>query len=382
MPTYDHGVAGLTGTIGVTVLNADGTAHDARATAGITEPVAGSGIYHIAHPHPGTLLLFIFDGGVGTVGGSCFDDGLTTMPARAGDAMTCADATAAKDDLANATDGLGALKAILDTSGVKVATLPDVQLAATQDHITPAQAGAKMDLVDAPNATALAAIKTALEAAGSTLATLLTRIVGTILTGNHSPQSGDAYGIVNDATNGNAAIKTATAKDATVMKVAGYTAPDNASAVAAAASAASADGKLTAGRLGKLDSLTFTTALKVDASATVAGVPTVGEIDTELTANHGSGSWGQADGAGSLDLAYRVLKDTNGDGTADSPAVGIEGVRCILTSDAAGNTQVGSVKTTDSLGNCTWRGLVAGTYYVWREKGGYEFTDPDTEVVA
>lgn len=77
MPTYDHGVAGLTGTIGVTVYNADLTLHDARATAGITEPVAGSGIYHIAHPHPGTLLLFIFDGGVGTVGGSCFDDGLT-----------------------------------------------------------------------------------------------------------------------------------------------------------------------------------------------------------------------------------------------------------------------------------------------------------------
>jgi hypothetical protein len=100
MPTYDHGVAGLTGTIGVTVLNADGTAHDARATAGITEPVAGSGIYHIAHPHPGTLLLFIFDGGVGTVGGSCFDDGLTTMPARAGDAMTLTAAyDAAKDDV-------------------------------------------------------------------------------------------------------------------------------------------------------------------------------------------------------------------------------------------------------------------------------------------
>jgi len=100
MPTYDHGIAGLTGTIGVTIRNADGTSHDARTTAGITEPVAGSGIYHIAHPHPGTLLLFIFDGGVGTVGGSCFDDGLTTMPARAGDAMTLTAAyDAAKDDV-------------------------------------------------------------------------------------------------------------------------------------------------------------------------------------------------------------------------------------------------------------------------------------------
>ena len=35
--------------------------------------------------------------------------------------------------------------------------------------------GAQMDLVDAPNATALGAVKTAMEAAGSTLATLLTR---------------------------------------------------------------------------------------------------------------------------------------------------------------------------------------------------------------
>src|ERR1035437_5437922 len=37
-------------------------------------------------------------------------------------------------------------------------TLPDVNLAASQTHIVPAQAGAKMDLVDAPNATALGAL--------------------------------------------------------------------------------------------------------------------------------------------------------------------------------------------------------------------------------
>ena len=88
MPSYDHGVSGLTGTIGVTVKYPDGTAYAARATAGITEPVAGTGVYHYDHPAAGTLLLFIFDGGVGTVGGSCFDDGLTTIAARAGDAMT------------------------------------------------------------------------------------------------------------------------------------------------------------------------------------------------------------------------------------------------------------------------------------------------------
>lgn len=37
--------------------------------------------------------------------------------------------------------------------------------------------------------------------------TLLTRIVGTLLTGNHNPQSGDAYGVVNSGTHGNAALK-------------------------------------------------------------------------------------------------------------------------------------------------------------------------------
>lgn len=58
---------------------------------------------------------------------------------------------------------------------------------------TAAAAGAKMDLVDAPNATALAAVKDAVQAAGTTLATLLSRLVGTIAAGTHNAQSGDAY---------------------------------------------------------------------------------------------------------------------------------------------------------------------------------------------
>lgn len=58
---------------------------------------------------------------------------------------------------------------------------------------TAAQAGDKMDLIDAPNATALVAVKDAVQAAGTTLATLLSRIVGTIAAGTHNAQSGDAY---------------------------------------------------------------------------------------------------------------------------------------------------------------------------------------------
>ena len=78
MPSFDAGQTGITP--GVTILTTAGAVHTARATAGITEPVAGSGVYFLAHPDPGTLLLFVFDGGVGTVGASVWDDGVQLAP--------------------------------------------------------------------------------------------------------------------------------------------------------------------------------------------------------------------------------------------------------------------------------------------------------------
>ena len=66
MPTVDTKVSGLVGTIGCTILHYDGTVHAARATAGITEPVAGSGTYHIADPDPATTLTFVWDIVAGT----------------------------------------------------------------------------------------------------------------------------------------------------------------------------------------------------------------------------------------------------------------------------------------------------------------------------
>lgn len=44
--------------------------------------------------------------------------------------------------------------------------------------------------------------------AGGNLATLLTRIVGTLAAGTHQPQGGDAHAIVSSGTHGNAALKT------------------------------------------------------------------------------------------------------------------------------------------------------------------------------
>lgn len=57
-------------------------------------------------------------------------------------------------------------------------------------------AGSQMDLIDTPNAVAVAAVQSGL----ATLANqtvLLGRIIGTLLAGDHSPQSGDAYSEVN-----------------------------------------------------------------------------------------------------------------------------------------------------------------------------------------
>lgn len=166
MPTYDAGVSGLVGTVGVTILLPAGTVHVARTTAGITEPVAGSGVYHVADHDVNADLIYVWDNGVGTVGGS--------------------------------------------------------------------------ELVKA-------------------------------VTGN----------------------------------------------------------------------------------------------------------------GGDKTLPYRVLLDSDGDGVADTPNVGIPNITCTLTSDLAGTVQIGSSLVSDAQGNVTFRGLVAGTYYVWREGPGYAATtEPDTEVVT
>ena len=72
MPFYDAGVSSLTP--GVTVLNADGTVHVARSTAGITEPVAGSGVYYVADHDTTIHLEYLWDNG--TAGTICASETL------------------------------------------------------------------------------------------------------------------------------------------------------------------------------------------------------------------------------------------------------------------------------------------------------------------
>jgi len=77
-------------------------------------------------------------------------------------------------------------------------------------------------------------------------------------------------------------------------------------------------------------------------------------------------------GAGAIEWPYIVTD-------ADTGAL-IDGAEVWVTSDSAGTNTIAS-GVTDSVGSVTFY-LDAGTYYFWTQRAGYNFTNPDTEVVA
>ena len=79
-------------------------------------------------------------------------------------------------------------------------------------------------------------------------------------------------------------------------------------------------------------------------------------------------------------------RDFNYTVTDSGTGLPIEGVTIYITTDVAGLAIVWN-GTTDGLGvarddNGELPLLYPGTYYVWRMKYGYNFTDPDTEVIT
>jgi len=76
-------------------------------------------------------------------------------------------------------------------------------------------------------------------------------------------------------------------------------------------------------------------------------------------------------GAGAISWTYN-LKDGDGNPLSDADIW--------VTTDALGVNVVASGKT-DIFGNVTFW-LDSGTYYIWGQKAGYNFDNPDTEVVA
>ena len=79
-----------------------------------------------------------------------------------------------------------------------------------------------------------------------------------------------------------------------------------------------------------------------------------------------------AAGAGAITFVYTLTS------TVDSAP--IDGATVWATTDAAGTNPV-AAGTTDAAGQVTFY-LDAGTYYFWRQKSGWTFTNPDTEVVS
>ncbi len=104
--------------------------------------------------------------------------------------------------------------------------------------------------------------------------------------------------------------------------------------------------------------------------ASVAARPTAAQIDTQLSGTHGSGNWGAGTGAGAT--AWDVTITVSG--------LPREGVEVWVTTDSGGLNRVAS-GTTDTLGNVTFY-LDPGTYYVWKQLAGVNFTNPESMVVT
>lgn len=167
--------------------------------------------------------------------------------------------------------------------------------------------------------------------------------------------TGDIYGIVSNAGYGNSALGTAIAA---IPTMAAPSAADVADAVA---------DEVLSGHVGAGSLAVAIT----DISSAVAAVPTVGEIDTQLSGTHGAGAWGAAV-VGASSVVYTVA-------VGGSP---LAGVYVRMTTDAAGANSV-DAGTTTALGQVTLHhDLASGTtVYLWRSLAGYEFADPDVEVI-
>jgi hypothetical protein len=115
----------------------------------------------------------------------------------------------------------------------------------------------------------------------------------------------------------------------------------------------------------------------VSKSATPAFTSFVNTTDSlEAIRDRGDAAWttgsGGAGGSGSIE--WDVTVNTSG----GSP---ISGVQVWVTTDAAGDDVVAGTLTTDNFGVVTFM-LDAGTYYVWQQLGGYNFTNPQEITVA
>lgn len=105
-------------------------------------------------------------------------------------------------------------------------------------------------------------------------------------------------------------------------------------------------------------------------SSVVNTLPSAAEIDAQLSGTHGAGTWGNATGGGA------VLETV----TVTVSGLPRDGVEVWVTTDEAGLNLVAN-GVTDALGQVDFM-LDPGTYYVWKQLAGVNFTNPQTTVVS
>ena len=103
--------------------------------------------------------------------------------------------------------------------------------------------------------------------------------------------------------------------------------------------------------------------------ATGAAAPTVGDIDTELTANHGAGSWLAGGISGSNTVAITIVDQV----AAPTPDASV-------TIKNAAGTVLLDAKLSDTNGIVDFT-ADDGTYLLYVRKAGYSYTVPETLVV-
>ena len=109
--------------------------------------------------------------------------------------------------------------------------------------------------------------------------------------------------------------------------------------------------------------------------AAIKGAGFVGGTDSlEAIRDRGDAAWttGGAFGSGSIEWEYTLTSTVGGTPITDA--------NVWVTTDLAGANVVAS-GTTDAFGKIKFY-LDAGTYYVWRQKSGFNFDNPDVEVVS
>lgn len=110
------------------------------------------------------------------------------------------------------------------------------------------------------------------------------------------------------------------------------------------------------------------------AIASIAALPTAVQIETEVAAQHGTGSY--VGGAGMGPNSHTIDFD-------DDQGAPIVGVYLRITTDAAGLNPPIAWGLTDVNGNFTYNHSLASgtTVYVWAQKVGYSFAWPATELI-